>query len=493
MRYPFIALCISFCLGILSAAYLKASFILFYSLALLFLVLSLIYLKNDKRFNLLVIFVGFFLGASILKSAQVLPTDHIANFARYKSKPACVVGIVESDPIQQKKWLSFALKVEHLGIDDHWQKGCGKTQIRIFDKGEFFYGDRVLLEGRLYRDPKDYLRYQNIYSILSVKKGSRIKPLGKGSVNPVKYLAFRIRHRIREVIVRHLSPFSAGIFNALILGQRQDLAPHLKDILIKSGSVHIIAISGLHLGIVAFMLLVVLKAIRIPKKAQYLLVIILLVLYCIMTGARTPVVRATIMAIILILSHLFERKSNIYNSLSLAALIILLVNPYQLFGISFQLSFMSVISIVYLGPKIRSIFGTKLPKIRWMNSLIVAFSASTAAWLGLLPLIAYNFGIISPVTVLANMIIVPYMPLVLASGFTLILVGVVFPPLAGVFAASCEFFIQLLFKVASVLVSIPGAYFMLPRIPLGYVLLYYCLLILVFISLKSIKWYNKSP
>ena len=91
------------------------------------------------------------------------------------------------------------------------------------------------------------------------------------------------------------------------------------------------------------------------------------------------------------------------------------------------------------------------------------------------------------------MIIVPYMPLVLASGFTLILVGVVFPPLAGVFAASCEFFIQLLFKVASVLVSIPGAYFMLPRIPLGYVLLYYCLLILVFISLKSIKWYNKSP
>ena len=234
------------------------------------------------------------------------------------------------------------------------------------------------------------------------------------------------------------------------------------------------------MGIVAFIILLILKIIKIPRKPRYILTILLLIVYCMLTGANTPVVRATVMAIIFLLSYFLEREVNIYNSLSLAALIILTVNPWQLFEVSFQLSFLSVFSIVWLSPKIKAIFPERLYKIIGMRFLIPTFSVSVAASLGLLPLIAYYFKIITPITILANMIIVPYMSIIVASGFTLGLVGVLVPFLAPIFAASCELSILMLFKINSLLISIPGAYFKLPSISFVYVLLYYTILISVF-------------
>jgi len=290
---------------------------------------------------------------------------------------------------------------------------------------------------------------------------------------------------MREAIVKNLSPFSAGILNAIILGERQNLSAHTRDVLVYSGTVHIIAISGLHLGIVAFIILLILKIIKIPRRPRYILAILLLIFYCLLTGANTPVLRSTVMATILLLSYFLEREVNIYNSLSLAALIILAVNPWQLFEVSFQLSFLSVTSIVWLSPKIKSLFPEKLNKIPWIGFLISIFSVSFAAWLGLLPLIAYYFGILSPITILANMIIVPYMTIIVASGFSLALIGVLIPSLSPIFAASNELCILILFKINSSLIAIPGAYFKLPQISFVYVLLYYILLILIFNFFKN--------
>lgn len=156
------------------------------------------------------------------------------------------------------------------------------------------------------------------------------------------------------------------------------------------------------------------------------------------------------------------------------------------FEISFQLSFLSVISIVWFFPKIKSVFPEKLDKIPWLHFLISAFSLSFAAWIGLLPLIAYHFKIISPVTILANMIIVPYMAIIVASGFSLVFIGAFIPSLAPVFAASNELFVLILFRIISFLTVIPGAYFKLPEISFVYVLFYYVSLITVIYFSKAI-------
>lgn len=489
MRYPLVGLSIAFCLGIITAAYIKIPFLALCFVAFLFLILGIIFIKRNNKFTIFILCAAFFLGAALLRNSQILSNCHIAKIVPYKNESVTLVGVIDNDPIYQDRNVSFVLNVEEVGIGDSWQKTCGKVLVKVFKKDVFFYGERLFLRGNLYRpfsfskskfDYRNYLRHQGIYLILSIKKDSIIKQLDKNVGNPIKSFAFQMRHKMKAVIIKNLSPFSAGILSAIMLGERQNLPAYVRDILVKAGTVHIIAISGLHLGIVAFIIVLTLKIIKIPKKPRYILTILLLIVYCILTGARPSVVRAAVMATILLFGYFLEREVNIYNSLSLAALTILAINPWQLFEIGFQLSFLSVISVVWLSPKIKSLFPEKLNKIRWIRFLTSVFSVSFAAWFGLLPLIAYYFKIFSPITVLANMIVVPFMTIIVASGFSLVLIGMLVPSLAPIFAASNELFILILFKINSSLVAIPGAYFKLPSISLVYVLLYYILFISIF-------------
>jgi len=506
MKRPLPALTLVFCLGIITAACLRIPFFILCLVAFLFLVLSIIFIKQNSKFTILILCAVFFLSAALLRNSQILPNCHIAKLIPYKSDSVSLIGVIDNDPIFQGKKVSFILKAEKLGINETWQKTCGQVLVKVFSaedarlpdgqesmlggiKNRFSYGDRLFLKGKLYRpfsfsksefNYRNYLKHQGIYCILSVKKDSMVKELDKKAGNPLKAFSFKVKHRLRGVIVRNLSPFSAGIINALILGDRQDLSQYLLDILMKLGTIHIIAISGFNVGIVAFIILLILKIIKIPRKPRYLLTILLLVVYCILTGSSAPVVRATVMAIIFMSAYFIEREVNIYNSLSIATAIILAVNPWQLFEIGFQLSFLSVVSIVWLSPKIKSLFPEKLDKIPWLRSLILTFSVSFAAWIGLMPLIAFYFKTFTTITVLANMIIVPYSAVITTTGFSFGLIGMLIPSLAPIFATTNELLVLILFKIHYFLVGIPGAYFKLPSLSFIYVLLYYALLISVF-------------
>jgi len=488
MKYPLIPLCIAFSLGIVAAGHLQITFNIFYLLALFFLIISTVFIKRNIVFGIFILCAAFFLGTILLRNSQALTPNHIFNYTPFKSEIVQISGTVDSDPIQRKKNTSFILRAKEFKKDKILQKVNGRVLVNIFSKDKFFYGDNLVLKGSLYRpfsfskrfNYRDYLKHRGIYSVIRVKKDNPVKRLGNNVGNPLKYFAYKARSRLKTLFNKNLSSFSASIMNAIILGEREYLSSEAKEALIRTGSVHIISISGLHLGIAAFISLVILKLLRIPNKQRYFLTILFLILYCILTGARVPVLRATVMAVILLFGYLIDRESNIYNSLALAALIILMFNPWQLFEVSFQLSFLSVISIVWLTPKIKSFFPEKFYSVRWARFLIITFSVSTAAWLGLLGLIAYYFGAISPIAILANMMIVPYMPIIVASGFSLVLVSLLAPPLVSQFAASTEVFIFILFKIAHRLSIIPGAFFKIPQISFSHVLLYYAIIIAVF-------------
>lgn len=500
MKYPLSGLCIAFCLGIISGAYLKIPVLIICLFAFLSLISGVIFVKQNAKFNFFIICAVFFLSGALLKNSQILPRCHIAEFIPSKGESVFLIGVIESDPIYQDAKASFILKAEKLEINGTWLKTCGKVLVKVFEKNYYFYGDRLFLKGKLYRpfsfsqsgfDYKSYLKHQGIYCILSVKKGNIVKQLDRNAGNPLKSFSYRIKHRLKEVIIKNLSGFSAGILNALILGDRQDLSPYFLDILMKLGTVHIIAISGFNVGIVAFIIILILKIIKIPRKPRYFLTILLLIVYCILTGSSAPVVRATVMATIFLCAYFFEREVAIYNSLSLATLIILGINPWQLFEISFQLSFLSVVSIVWLAPKINSIFPEKLNKIPWLRFLILTFSVSVAAWIGLLPLIAYYFKTFTTIAVLANMIIVPYSAIITTTGFSFTLAGILIPSLAPIFAAINELLILILFKIHILLITIPGAYFKLPGVSFIHVVLYYILLILI-LNCTKIFFFNKQ-
>jgi competence protein ComEC len=182
-----------------------------------------------------------------------------------------------------------------------------------------------------------------------------------------------------------------------------------------------------------------------------------------MTGASTPVVRAAVMASVFMLAHLIKREVDIYNSCAVAMILILGINPRHLFDIGFQLSFSSVISIVYLYPKIKSFLCPQaLLKIKYMRYLIDGCLVSLSAWLGTMGFIACYFKIFSPITILANLFIVPLATLITLCGFSLIIISLVLPPAATFFASTCELLIKFLVYINTMLLNFPGAYIPLP-------------------------------
>ncbi len=491
-KSPLAGIGLTFIMGILAAEFTNIPFIIFWSSAFLAIVISLVTLKSNKKFISFFLLSVFLLGGAALRNSQNLPSNHISNFTPYKGTPVFIEGVVDSYPIVKTRVTSFILKTQGLINCSRGEniKVCGKVLVRVFGKRSFRYGDRLLIEGSLYRAPyfrisprlnyRGYLKRKGIYSLLSVGKDSTIKLLDEDRGNPLKAFALSMKDHMKEKVETYMMPFSANVLNAIILGERSNLQDKLRNIMVQSGTIHIIAISGLHVGLVSFIILMILKIFRISKKLSFFIVINILIIYCVLTGARPSVIRVTIMAVTIFFGYIINRRINIYNALSLAAFLILTFNPQQLFDVSFQLSFMSIIAIVWLSPKIASLF-------RAPHLLVTLFSASLAAWIGLLPLIAYYFNIVSPIAILANMVVVPYLALVIGSGLAFISIGFICPPLASVFSTASEAMIIFLFKFISLSVRMPGAYFYLPKLPFLYVLFYY---LAVGLSLMLVKQKN---
>ncbi len=285
--------------------------------------------------------------------------------------------------------------------------------------------------------------------------------LKKGRFLSVKGLAFRLKERIERVIYQYLAPIPAGIIDAMVLGEKRNISRFINDSMMKSGTVHILVVSGFNVGIVCFIIVICLKLIRIPRKPRLLIACLMLIVYCVMTASSTPVMRATIMAIVYLCSYFVRREPDIYNSLCLAAIIILSINPRQLFDIGFQLSFVSVLVIVYLYPRIKAYLKVDSLKIASFRFFVEGGIVSVSAWLGTAGFIAYYFKIISPITVIANIFIVPLASLITLCGISLIIIGFVCPALAGVFSHSVELLVFFLLQINHFLIQIPGAYFYL--------------------------------
>lgn len=486
---------ICFCLGICLGKLWRMSFLFFYIAAWLTAIFSLIFLRQSKS-TLFLLLLGILLGGISFKNSQKLANHHIFWFSPYKARALFIQGLVDDDPVYKTNYSQFILKAQRLKSNRTWHKVSGKILVKVFSKERFDYGEELIIEGKLYRplglkfgegfDYRSYLENKNIYSILSVAQGRAIKRLGTAKNNYLLYQLIKLRQGLKNRFDLNLSGLAASIMNALILGERHCLSEPVEKVLKDSGTVHIIAISGLHVGIVAFMALLILKLLRLPRRMRYFIVIFLLLIYCILTGARVPVLRATLMAIVVLAGFILRREVNIYNSLSVAALIILIINPKQIFDVSFQLSFASVISIVFISPKIIKLYPGIFKKVKYLNYLLNAFAVSLAAWLGIIALIAYYFRAITPVAVIANMAIVPFMTVIIATGFSLLLVSFSLPGLSFIFSAACEGAILILLTMVSFFAGLPLANFKTRAISPCAVLWYYILLISFFLSVSYI-------
>lgn len=470
MTRPLAVSTILFCLGIFFARTTGISFLWLFLLALILLTAQVFLFRNRFFSGLAAFILIFLLGALSLRNAQAFPKNHISNFLPYRHSNHCIIeGYCLSQPDVANNNFSFVMDARKLQVYAINRSCSGKILARVKDARAVNYGDKLRLRGQLSL-PKvfntrnknsyaEYLQNSGISALMNVESGRFVICLGENNGFWLKKFSFSLKDKMKQGIFKYLPRVPAGVTSAMILGEKSFVPALLNQAMTKSGTVHVLVVSGFNVAIVSFLIIILLRIFRVPRRARIALAIPLLIIYCFATGASNPVVRATVMAIIFLSAYLVKRDADIYTSCALAALFILIINPNQLFDIGFQLSFMSVIAIVYLYPKLEKFTKSNNLKPRILKFMVDGFLVSLAAWAGTIGIIAYNFRIISAVTVLANIFIVPLATLITLSGFSLIFFGPISANLAYIFAQAIEFFVALLVRINLFMIHLPGAYF----------------------------------
>jgi competence protein ComEC len=421
------------------------------------IIASIFTIKRKIVFFIPLLLIFFILGVLHLKNSYTISKSCVSRYLYYGDDTIYIArGFVNNNPVIKNNRATFIFRVKELQFDQARYESCGEILVYAKNTDSISYGEELILLGRI---SKPYRVFQGkISGVMHLKSNRALYRLNKNRGSLIRRLAYNFRNRIEEIFLNRLSPLAAGISSAMVLGDKGRVSPVVYDSMVKSGTVHILVVSGFNVGIIAFIFGLFFKILRIPRKPRYILVVVCLIIYCFMTGASTPVVRATVMGVFLTLGYLFRREPDITNSIVLAVFFISIVEPKALFSISFQLSFISVAAIVYLYPKLRSILRIDKIKIRFFKAILEGVLVSFSAWLGTMGLIAYNFKIFSPVTLFSNIIIVPLATLITLTGLSMVIVSLALPPLAGPLVSANEVLVVILLKVNALFLKLPFAY-----------------------------------
>lgn len=411
----------------------------------------------------------FFLGWMRVRQENILPADHIANF--FQRDTVTVVGVLER-PVEEysnrtRLYLSAEKIISPSPGEGFRAKEQQVTGLVLLDTRSplprLKYGDRIQVRTRVKlpqrsRNPgvfdyRTYLKRKGIYRRGWIKSAKDITLLD--SSLSLKSRVFDFRNRIFDFIGDDTP--EKQFLATVLLGMREKLPYELKDSFIRAGTAHLLAISGLHVGVLASFFFLIFRSIwwlvpfrmylRLtryvrPGKLAAVLSVPPLVGYTFLVGAGTPTVRALIMVLAYLLAIVLERDRDLYNILAMAASAIILWRPVSLREIDFLLSFVAVFFIIYVLDSSSVNWWDALEDepgwtVRAVHKVHAFFMVSLAGYFSTLPLVSYYFKQISLVGLLGNMAIVPLFSLVLPLGFFGLILYPVSPALAGLFISAC--------------------------------------------------------
>ncbi len=394
---------------------------------------------------------------------RIRPANHIERITGLE-RPLAIVGDVISLPDKREDRVLFNLEARYLEVRGDTIPISGK--IRVTLKGEIAYGNRLKLHGSLNPPPPptnpgefDYgswLRRQNIYGVMHPDSMERLE----GNYgNPFIYAAARVRRHVEMTINNNIGGRQASFLKGITIGERGEIPDELKEVFRNTGVVHVLAVSGLHVGIIAFILFLLFRITRIPNIVSLFLISACLIIYALMIDLRPSVVRATLMSILLMAALLRGRDTSLLNVLSLAAFLILLWNPQALFDVGFQLSIGATAGIIYLYPKLYPILHPSGSRILDYG-IIRPFTTSLSAQAGTTLLSAHYFYRLPVISILANLVVIPLTGLCIATGLLLSLVNLLNVGLLNKICASAVYgFTTVTIAVVGLFSKIPGGHF----------------------------------
>jgi len=466
-------------IGIIYGKFISINLIFLFSIIILLILISIISFAKQWNITTALLFLTIFLIGIFNYSLNSKPIgdNHIANFVGDK-KLTLICTVLDKEYYPNKEKISFKVKVKQIERGDSNIRAQGLILVNTYLGGcPYEYGDVLKIKGRLEKpirpknfgefDYKLYLAREKIFSYLNIWQEKDIQKIGEDDTNFLLSFSLSARDKIKEITNQTLPHPYNYLLVGMLLGEKGFIPPYLKEVFTEAGIMHILAVSGLHVGIIAMALLFFLNMLRLPNKPKLFTLMLILIMYASITGFRPSVLRATIMFILLIGGKLLNRSRNLNISLFFAAFLILLCNPLILYDAGFLLSFMVTFSIINLSPILQGLFSKIVVWIK--NPLAV----STAAWIGIFPLSAYFFNKVSIISIVSNIFIIPLTGIAVILGFATLFIGLASIPLAVIIANVNYLILNLITLIAKSFSSLPFAFIYVAQPSVIIVILYY--------------------
>lgn len=432
--------------------------------------------------------------------------NHASHFSNMVQSPSdVVVGIISEAPVRKEDWVKIELRARGAGPSAEHLKSCTGNLLLYLQRDsatdQVEYGDLLAFQGNITLvtppmnphafDYARFLHFQNIHYQSFVREG-KWQVLSGGHGNPVYAAAIRWQRHFLKTLQKHLDdPLVLAVGSALILGYRDEMPEEILTSYAETGAMHVLAVSGLHVGIVAMLLNFFLGRIRWHsrtwKVARVLILLAFIWAFAFVTGASPSVLRATVMFSFLTVGLSMQRFINFYNTLAVSAFCLLLYDPYWLMSVSFQLSYLAVLGIVYFVPKIERLWRIENKVGRYLWQLICV---SIGAMLMTMPVSLFYFHQFPTYFWLSSLILVQLAGFDLFFGLLLLLTEAVWP-MAAVWVGKALYGLLWLGNASVFLIQkLPGALAEGIWIGSWTVLLLYLALTsgMAAVSFKKFKW-----
>lgn len=440
------------------------------------------------------------------------PRD-ISRLVEYRDQNVMLRGLIVSDTgfraddanaSPEPDRMSFRLELESLRREGEWIPARGRVYVFVSEKRPaqpLRYGDVIECTALLRVPPparnpgtldwRTWLARQDIRFTATIRKSDACAVVAAARGNPVTALSLRLRERFERALHLGLTgePQLAGVLAGMIIGERSEIPPDTYAVFQRTGVFHIFSVSGLNVTLVAAVIVMALRLVGVPRRWAGLIAIPALVLFVFATGGRPSAVRTLVMASVWLVGWALVRPTDMLNSLAAAALVILMWEPRQLFDGGFVLSFLVVLALIMLTPRLEAWLGQRWAADPWVAEPVTprwrrmievpgrwltrAVSGSVAAWVGLLPLMAVYFHLCSPVSIVANVIVVPLFGIITTLGMVSMLAHPVWPWLTLTFNNANFFLLSLMIRVVDWLGSVPFGFWFVREPPAWLTVGYY--------------------
>lgn len=404
---------LAYILGITGGKLWQSSSYGIYLLAILILlvVFTALRFRFIDCFKAVLILAAFTAGGAAFIFAQQQPAGGVLN---YTGEPVYIEGTIDDEPIFYSDNVSYRLKVHLVETADGRFSVPGTLLVRVYGENAetYWFGEKLRIRGVIIepgglRNPGGFDYRYHLKSLgidaLIYPKASMIESLGRGELSKPVETALRLRTSLVKVIENNLPSPSDSLLAAILFGQRQRLPEQVADNFRRAGAGHLMAVSGLHVGLVAGLFLGACRLFRLQGRVPLVLAILMVLTYAYMTGLRPSAVRAALMVSLAFGALILDRENDLPSALAFAALTTLFFNPLLLFTVGFQLSYAATISLIYVYTPLM-----ELPVFqRFPLSLRAPIAITMAAQIGVLPLSIYYFHALPTTALFFNLCLIP--------------------------------------------------------------------------------------